>query len=64
MSILVVYVDDIILMGDDLEELARPKGFLAREFEIKDRGQLQYFLGMEVARTIKREFYIPKEIYN
>ena len=64
MVILIVYVDDNILTGDDLEELARLKGFLAQEFEIKDLGQLWYFLGMEVVRTKKGDFYIPKEIHN
>ena len=54
MAILIVYVGDIILVRDDLKELARLKGFLAQEFEIKDLGQLQYFLGMEMARTKKR----------
>ena len=54
MAILIVYVGDIILVRDDLKELARLKGFLAQEFEIKDLGQLRYFLGMEVARTKKR----------
>ncbi|RVW34482.1 Retrovirus-related Pol polyprotein from transposon RE1 [Vitis vinifera] len=46
-------MDDIILSRDDLEELVRLKGFLAQDFEIKDLGQLRYFLGMEVARTKK-----------
>ena len=53
MAILIVYVDDIILSRDDLEELVRLKGFLAQDFAIKDLGQLRYFLGMEVARTKK-----------
>ena len=64
MAILIVYVGDIILVRDDLKELARLKGFLAQEFEIKDLGQLRYFLGMEVVRTKKGDFYIPKEIHN
>ena len=46
---LIVYVDNIILTGDDEEELARLKKNLAAEFEIKDLGSLRYFLGMEVA---------------
>ena len=49
--ILIVYVDDIILTSDHSEEIDRLKKFLAQEFEIKDLGQLKYFLGMEVARS-------------
>ena len=48
-TILIVYVDDIILTGDFAEEMSKLKRLLAKEFEIKDLGNLKYFLGMEVA---------------
>ena len=50
---LVVYVDDIILMENDENEATRLKEELNKEFEIKDLGNLKYFLGIEVARSRK-----------
>ena len=53
---LAVYVDDIILMGNDENEARRLKEELNKEFEIKDLGNLRYFLGIEVARSRKGIF--------
>ena len=50
-AILIVYVDDIILTGDDVSALSSLKAVLAASFEMKDLGTLRYFLGMEVARS-------------
>lgn len=50
-SILIVYVDDIVLTGDDHTELQNIKSQLAKDFEVKDLGNLKYFLGMEFARS-------------
>lgn len=52
-AIIIVYVDDIILTGDHEEELCKLKNFLAKEFELKNLGNLKYFLGMEIARSKK-----------
>lgn len=48
---LIVYVDDIVLTGNDVEEIPQLKEYLAKEFEIKDLGSLKYFLGIEVVRS-------------
>ena len=48
---LIVYVDDMVLTGDDLEERKALQQFLASKFEMKDLGQLKYFLGIEVSRS-------------
>jgi hypothetical protein len=45
--IIVLYVDDLILTGDD-QLIKSCKEDLAREFEMKDMGLMHYFLGMEV----------------
>jgi hypothetical protein len=47
-TILAVYVDDIIITGDDQEEMKRLKECLSNEFEEKKMGNLKYFLGIEV----------------
>ena len=50
---LLVYVDDIILVGNDKKEIDRVKEALNKTFKIKDLGDLRYFLGIEVARSKK-----------
>ena len=48
---LIVYVDDMVLTGDDPCEMKALQEYLATKFEMKDLGQLKYFLGIEVARS-------------
>ena len=50
-AILIVYVDDIIMTGDDRGEIDELKRKLANEFEVKDLGPLKYFLGMQFAKS-------------
>ncbi|RVW89138.1 Retrovirus-related Pol polyprotein from transposon RE1 [Vitis vinifera] len=64
MAILIVYVDDIILSGNDMEELQKLKKYLSEEFEVKDLGNLKYFLGMEVARSRKGIVVSQKNTYS
>lgn len=46
-----IYVDDVILLGNDTDRIATIKTYLDRKFNFKDLGTLKYFLGIEVART-------------
>ena len=48
-TVLIIYVDDMILIGNHAEEIQRLKQFLAKEFEIKDLGNIN----MEVAHSAK-----------
>lgn len=48
---LLVYVDDVILAGNSLSEFQSIKQILHDSFQIKDLGQLKYFLGLEIAHS-------------
>ena len=45
--IIVLYVDDLILTGDE-QLIHSCKEDLGKEFEMKDLGLLHYFLGLEI----------------
>lgn len=51
--VLIVYVDDIIISGDDSIGIADLKCHLGHQFHTKDLGSLRYFLGIEVSRSSK-----------
>lgn len=44
-------MDEIIITGDDHQEIKALKEQLQQTFEVKDLGQMRYFLGMEVAKS-------------
>ncbi|XP_020970268.1 uncharacterized protein LOC107621029 [Arachis ipaensis] len=48
---ILVYMDDLVLAGDDLSKIESVKGVLHDRFWIKDMGDLKYFLGLEVTRS-------------
>ena len=48
MTIVTVYVDDILVNSLDPTSVSELKTFLHQKFTIKDLGFLLYFLGLEV----------------
>ena len=48
---LIVYVDDMIVTRNDIEEIKALKEYLSKEFEMKDLSSLKYFLRIEVSRS-------------
>ena len=49
--LLIMYVDDIIITGDDKKGIDDLKRYLQNSFQTKGLGKLCYFLGIEVARS-------------
>lgn len=50
-TILLIYVDDIVITGDDALVISLLQKYLCSRFNIKDLGSLKYFLGIKVARS-------------
>ena len=48
---LIVYVDDIIITGNNLKEIECLEKHLDKNFQVKQLGPLKYFLGIEFARS-------------
>ena len=46
--LLLLYVDDMIIIGDNLSGIQELKDFLSQQFEMKDFRHLSYFLGLEI----------------
>ena len=44
-----LYVDDMIITGDDVARITSLKQSLSQHFEMKDFGALNYFLGLEIS---------------
>jgi Reverse transcriptase (RNA-dependent DNA polymerase) len=55
-TIILVYVDDIIITENDNEEIKKVKQSLKNEFDIKDLGTLSYFLRIKIAHSSKGLF--------
>ena len=58
---LIIYVDDMVITGNDEQEIKILKGRLFLEFEMKDLGNLKYFLGIQVLRSKKGIFINQKK---
>ena len=56
-----VYVDDLIVAGNDSSALKAFKAYLCACFKMKDLGPLKYFLGIEVARSASGIFLCQRK---
>jgi hypothetical protein len=48
--VLSLYVDDILLAGNDKDMIVATKGWLSSNFEMKDMGEADYILGVKIFR--------------
>ena len=61
-TLVVLYVDDLIITGGDADNVAATKAALRSAFEMTDLGLLHFFLGLEVCQT-QRGTFISQQRY-
>jgi hypothetical protein len=52
-TLLLLYVDDMLITGDDPQHISHVKKHLSEQFQMSDLGPLSYFLGIEVLQSSK-----------
>ena len=57
-----MYVDDIVIIGNDMVGISSLKSFFHGQFHTKDLRMLKYFLGVEVMRS-KRGIFLSQRKY-
>ncbi|GJR44789.1 retrotransposon protein, putative, ty1-copia subclass [Tanacetum coccineum] len=55
-TFLILYVDDILIMGNNILMLQDVKSYLGRCFAIKDLGEVAYILGIKIYRDRSKRF--------
>ncbi|KAK8662696.1 hypothetical protein V6N13_024587 [Hibiscus sabdariffa] len=55
-SFLILYVDDILIIGNDIPTLQSVKAWLSSCFSMKDLGEAAYILGVKIYRNRSRRF--------
>ena len=55
-SLIIVYVDDMIVIGSNSTKIEKHRSYPTKEFEMKDLGALKCFLGIEVSQSKQRLF--------
>ena len=51
---LILYVDDILIMGKDIPSLQKVKAYLGKYFSMKDLGEAAFILGIKIYRDRSR----------
>jgi hypothetical protein len=59
--VIVIYVDDWIITGDSDGDIFDLKKLLKQKFEMKDLGELHYFLGIEVIQSPKGIWLLQRQ---
>jgi len=59
--IIVIYVDDLIIIGDNDADISNLKKLLKQKFEMKDLGELHYFFDIELIQFPKGIWLLQRQ---
>ena len=60
-TVVFIYVDDIVITGNNAAAIPELKEYLSAHFHMKDLGLLSYFLGLEMLHTTEGLFLCQKK---
>jgi len=60
--IMSLYIDDIIIIGEDIDGISVLKTELVRQFKMKDLCSLQYLLGIVVVYSSRVNFFLSQNM--
>lgn len=61
-TLVLVYVDDLLICGNSKDEIDKLKAMLSTSFHMKDLGPVNYFLGIEIHRS-NDGFFLSQQKY-
>ncbi|GKE49022.1 cysteine-rich receptor-like protein kinase 8, partial [Tanacetum coccineum] len=61
-TVVLVYVDDLLITGNNEDQICSIKSQLSFVFHVKDLGEISYFLGLEVCKS-SQGIFISQHIY-
>jgi hypothetical protein len=59
--VIVIYVDDLVITRDNDIDIFNLKKFLKQKFEMKDLGELRYFLNIDLVQSPKRIWLLQRQ---
>ncbi len=59
--VIVIYVDDLIIIGDSDVDISDLKKLLKQKFEMKDLAELRYFFSIEVIQSPKGIWLLQRQ---
>ncbi len=59
--IIIIYVDDLIVIRDNDVDIFDLKKLLKQKFEMKNLGELRYFLNIEVVKFLKKIWLLQRQ---